>query len=131
MKRKLSLFLILSLLICLMIPSHADTVDGVDDVDELCQHHTLMRISDTKSRCVSDGDAIHSNETYFTACCADCGEYRVEVIESQQMSPHNYVLTDDECQSSKNHHVYVFTCKDCEHEVIMLQTCVGYHPNEE
>lgn len=131
MKKKLSLFLLLSLLVCLMIPSHADTFD---EADEPCSHGTFLRASATQSRCVADGDAVHVNETYFTACCANCGEHQVEILETSKMEPHNYEQTSDECHAtwdaSQNYHVYVFTCKDCGHEVIMLQPCAGYHPDD-
>lgn len=126
MKKKLRLFLLLSLLLCMMIPSHADTVDVVD---ELCNHGTFMRITEPQNRCVADGDGIHRKEAYFFAWCAECGDYEIEIIAESILEPHNYVLTREECKSA--YHTYVFTCKDCGHEVEDQMPCAGNHPDVE
>lgn len=126
MKRKLYLFLLLSLLVCLMIPSHADTVD---EVDEPCSHGTFIRITEPEKRCVADGDGLHRKETCFFAWCAECGDYEVEIISESVLEPHNYVLTREECKSA--YHTYVFTCEDCGHEVVGQMPCAGNHPNDE
>lgn len=125
MKKKLSLLLLLSLLVCLMIPSHADTFD---EADEPCPHGTFIRITESESRCVTDGDGLHCKETYFFAWCAECNDYEIEIIADSMLEPHNYELTKESCKSA--YHTYVFTCKDCGHEVIGKTPCAGNHPDD-